>query len=161
MTGNNKGAVGDITLDGVRDVANRLGFAVSDDVLRDVREASTAFLDQTAKPDTEARARESTGRQSDDGENALLDVYETPRQRVETDPLAGERVAVKDNLAAQDLTMTCGSGAFETVPTFDASVVDRLLDAGASLVGKANMDAFAFGPSGEFTDFDSVENRRG
>lgn len=158
MTDNNKGAAGDITLDGVRDVANRLGFAVSDDVLRDVCEASTAFLDQTAKADTEARARESTGRQSDDGENALLDVYETPRQRVETGPLAGQRVAVKDNLAAQDLTMTCGSRVFKTVPTFDALVVDRLLDAGASLVGKANMDAFAFGPSGEFTDFDPVEN---
>jgi Asp-tRNA(Asn)/Glu-tRNA(Gln) amidotransferase A subunit family amidase len=54
--------------------------------------------------------------------------------------------------------MTCGSKAFGTVPSFDATVVDRLLDAGGEIVGKANMDAFAFGPSGEFSDYGRVDN---
>lgn len=147
-----------VTLEQVSDLAAQLGFAVSDDVLEEIRDAAAALIDETEAPDAGSGAAESTGHRSDDPENALLDVYETPRRRTDAGPLAGQRVAVKDNLAARDLRMTCGSAAFDVVPSFDAAVVDRLLDAGAALVGKANMDAFAFGPSGEFTDFDPVEN---
>jgi aspartyl-tRNA(Asn)/glutamyl-tRNA(Gln) amidotransferase subunit A len=87
--------------------------------------------------------------------NELLACYETARQRRATDPLSGLRVAV--NISAADLPLTCGSKLVAVVPEIDATVVSRLLDAGAPLVGKANMDAFAFGPSGEFSDYDPVE----
>jgi len=54
--------------------------------------------------------------------------------------------------------MTCGSDQAAVVSETDATVTERLLDAGARLVGKANMDAFAFGPSGEFSDYGTVMN---
>lgn len=94
----------------------------------------------------------------DDPHGALLACYENPRTTESDGPLVGLQVAVKDNLAARGLPMTCGSDRFDYVPSFDASVVERLLDAGASLVGKANMDAFAFGPSGEFSGVIDVTN---
>ncbi len=67
-------------------------------------------------------------------------------QRSDEGPLAGLTVAVKDNIAVAGLPMTCGSPLFEAhVPAEDATVVDRILDAGGRIVGKANMDEFALG----------------
>jgi len=61
-------------------------------------------------------------------------------------PLDGMTVGVKDNLAVAGIPMTCGSPVLESyVPEFDATVVERLLDAGARVVGKTNMDELAFG----------------
>lgn len=63
-------------------------------------------------------------------------------------PLDGMRVAVKDNVAVAGVPMTCGSPLLEEyVPPTDATVVERLLKAGACIVGKTNMDEFAFGGS--------------
>lgn len=63
-------------------------------------------------------------------------------------PLDGMRVAVKDNIAVAGVPMTCGAPLLEEyVPPADATVVERLLNAGARIVGKANMDEFAFGGS--------------
>jgi len=61
-------------------------------------------------------------------------------------PIAGLELAIKDNIAVAGVPMTCGSKVMESyVPTEDATVVSRLLDAGGTIVGKANMDEFAFG----------------
>lgn len=61
-------------------------------------------------------------------------------------PLDGFTVAVKDNVAVAGVPMTCGSPVLsEYVPEFDATVVERLLNAGARVVGKTNVDEFAFG----------------
>lgn len=74
---------------------------------------------------------------------------------VENGPLSGMKVAVKDNISVAGTEMTCGSSVMEGyVPNIDATVVTRLLDAGADIVGKTNMDAMgtsttghsAFGP---------------
>ena len=67
-------------------------------------------------------------------------------------------MAVKDNVAVDGLAMTCGSAELRFDPGTDAVLVERLLDEGAAIVGKTNQDAFAFGPSGEFSDFDAVTN---
>ncbi|MFD1525541.1 amidase family protein, partial [Halolamina salina] len=67
-------------------------------------------------------------------------------------PLDGLTVGVKDNVAVAGVPMTCGSPLLTDpayVPARDATVVDRLLDAGARIVGKTNMDEFAFGGSRE------------
>lgn len=70
-------------------------------------------------------------------------------------PLSGMEVAVKDNISVAGVEMTCGSSVVEGyAPDVDAVVVTRLLDAGADIVGKTNMDAMgtsttghsAFGP---------------
>jgi aspartyl-tRNA(Asn)/glutamyl-tRNA(Gln) amidotransferase subunit A len=61
-------------------------------------------------------------------------------------PLEGTSIAVKDNVAVAGVPMSCGSPLLtDFVPRRDATVVDRLLDQGARIVGKANMDEFAFG----------------
>lgn len=107
---------------------------------------------------TDWSARRSRGHWADDEYNALLDVYDDPRRRRETGLLSGLSFVLKDNIAVEGLRMTCGSQAFETVPAADATVVDRLLDAGGSLLGKANMDAFAFGPGGLWSERGQVRN---
>ncbi|WP_232700632.1 amidase family protein [Halobacterium wangiae] len=60
--------------------------------------------------------------------------------------LAGCDVGIKDNIAVAGVPLTCGSRLLEThVAHRDATVVERLLDAGATVTGKTNMDEFAVG----------------
>lgn len=67
-------------------------------------------------------------------------------------PLDGYDVGVKDNIAVGGIELTSGSKAFEGyVPSFDATVVTRLLSAGANVTGKTNLDEMAVSGSGEPT----------
>jgi allophanate hydrolase len=60
-------------------------------------------------------------------------------------PLAGVPFAVKDNIDVAGMPTTAGCPAYAYVPARTATVVQRLLDAGAVLVGKTNLDQFATG----------------
>src|SRR6516164_6980288 len=60
-------------------------------------------------------------------------------------PLGGIPFAVKDNFDAAGMTTTAGCPSFAYEPGRSASVVQRLTDAGAILIGKTNMDQFATG----------------
>ncbi|MGI9051484.1 MAG: amidase [Ilumatobacteraceae bacterium] len=63
-------------------------------------------------------------------------------------PLAGRTVAVKDNIAVAGVPMMNGASTLEGyVPEFDATVVDRLLEAGATITGKSNCEYFCFSGS--------------
>src|ERR1700736_3210967 len=59
--------------------------------------------------------------------------------------LYGIPFAVKDNIDVADIPTTAGCPAFSYVPKVTATVVQRLLDAGAILIGKTNLDQFATG----------------
>lgn len=92
----------------------------------------------------------------DDPHNAFTSLFELDGG---SGPLADLDVTVKDNVAVGGVPMTCGSAVFaDAVPAGDAAVVDRLLNAGATLVGKANMDELAYAPTGETSAFGPAEN---
>jgi amidase len=73
--------------------------------------------------------------------------------------LAGKRVGVKDCVLVAGIPMSCGSLLLDGyIPDRDATIVTRMLDAGAEIVAKLNMDNMAFSGSGDSSAFGPVLN---
>ena len=81
---------------------------------------------------------------------------ETPKQS--GGPLQGLRFAVKDNMDVLGVATTAGCPTFAYAAREDAQVVHRLLEAGASLEGKTNLDQFACGLNGTRSPYGAVPN---
>jgi allophanate hydrolase len=73
-------------------------------------------------------------------------------------PLAGVPFAVKDNIDVTGLPTTAGCPAYSYMPERTAPVVQRLLDAGAILIGKTNLDQFATGLVGVRSPYGACSN---
>ena len=74
-------------------------------------------------------------------------------------PLAGVPIAIKDNYVRRGRGATCGSNILEGfISPYSATAVERLIDAGAVIVGRTNMDEFAMGSSTEHSRYGATHN---
>jgi len=76
-----------------------------------------------------------------------------------TGPLAGVPLALKDVIVAKGMPATAGSKILEGWhPPYDATIVERMRDAGIVVLGKTNMDEFAMGSSTEHSAYGPTHN---
>ena len=95
----------------------------------------------------------------DDRWNAGITWLDEPLRRTDDGPLAGRTLLVKDLIDTAGIRTTYGSRVYaDHVPARNAIVVERVLDAGAAIVGKANLAEFAWGVLGTNEWYGTVHN---
>ncbi|RQG94890.1 amidase [Natrarchaeobius chitinivorans] len=149
------------------DIAESYYFDLSEDEVDDFMELIEAKMGFCSRIDelsdrtgSQREARRDPGYRATSDEdplNAIVTYCD-----VETDangPLSGYEVGIKDNISVAGVEMTCASKVMAGHhPKYDAPVVDRLLEAGAQITAKTNMDEMAVSGSGEMSAFGPILN---
>ena len=138
------------------------------DTIADLR---SAYVAGTKKPSEVFDETLASIKKQDDDIHAFLEVYEDARKlaldadvRYEKEgascpPLLGIPVALKNNILNKGKRTTAASKILENYnATYDATIVKRLKDAGAIIIGSTNLDEFAMGSSTENSAFGPTKN---
>lgn len=117
-------------------------------------------LDELADPAPPVRYPRAPGQRPAPEENPLGAWYWRSRIDGAADgPLAGRTVAIKDNICVAGLPMMNGTATLEGyVPDADATVVERVLDAGGTILGKAVCESLCFSGGSHTSDTGPVRN---
>lgn len=87
------------------------------------------------------------------------DIDRRVREGLKVGRLAGVVVAIKDNICVMGVETTCGSKILKGyIPSYNATVVERLNVEDAVIIGKTNMDEFAMGSTTEFSAYKVTRN---
>ncbi len=120
-------------------------------------EVTRAHLDRIEKVDSQVHAFLHVA-----SDGALAAAADVDRKRAAGEllgPLAGVPLALKDVLTTKDMPTTCGSKILQGWrPPYDATITQRLRQAGVVILGKTNMDEFAMGSSTENSAYGTSHN---
>ncbi|MFH2092003.1 MAG: Asp-tRNA(Asn)/Glu-tRNA(Gln) amidotransferase subunit GatA [Pseudomonadota bacterium] len=119
-------------------------------------ELTTAFLDRIKTHDKDIGAFITV-----DPESALEQAKKADADIADhrAGALTGVPIALKDLLCTRGIKTTCGSRILDNfVPEYDGTVVSRLKDSGAVMIGKTNLDEFAMGSSTENSSYKVTAN---
>jgi aspartyl-tRNA(Asn)/glutamyl-tRNA(Gln) amidotransferase subunit A len=116
-------------------------------------EVAQAHLDRIAEVDGKVHAFLHV-----DADNALAAARRVDAGEV-SGPLAGVPLALKDVIVTRGVPTTAGSKILQGwIPPYDATIVERMRDAGIVVLGKTNMDEFAMGSSTEHSAYGPTHN---
>jgi amidase len=147
-------------------ISRSYGLALSRDDLESFRKlmdgvlSSYRRLDQFAEPTLPVKYMRDRGYRPPGSENRLNAWYwKCSIKGAQSGPLAGKKIAIKDNVCVAGIPMMNGSNVLEGyVPDVDATVVTRILDGGGEIVGKAVCENLCFSGGSHTSDTGPVLN---
>src|SRR3989344_5450065 len=138
---------------------NELNVKEALDGLKDWRftsvELTEACLEEILKKDKDTKAFVTVTREEalERAKAADQEIKKLGTKVFEDKPFLGVPFAIKDNFCTTGIKTTASSNVLaDFIPPYESTVSQRLKDAGAVLLGKTNMDAFAHGSSTESSD---------
>jgi len=153
----------------IRDLAERHYIELPDEELADYAAAIEGLLEgyerldtlPDPKPEVKHHHRDPGYKPGPEEDPLNAFVTKCEVRGADDGPLAGYEIGLKDNVSVAGVEMTLGSKLFEGyVPTIDATIVTRMLDAGATITAKLNMEDMALSGSGELSATGPVLNPR-
>jgi aspartyl-tRNA(Asn)/glutamyl-tRNA(Gln) amidotransferase subunit A len=139
----------DLSLDEVTDGIGNQHFSAEDYV--------SHILERIARLDADIKAFVSVN--TDHAVESARRIDSKIRRGEKVGYLAGITVGIKDNISTKGLRTTCASRVLaDYIPPYDATVIRKLKESDAIVIGKLNLDEFAMGSTTEFSNFGPTRN---